>query len=144
MFPNFPQPGHSPGQPNFPQAQPHSPSSFPQPEQRSPAFPDAQQQRSGPAPQQLQLQHHAPPSSGFRVPLQSGSYAVGGGGYSPFPTDPKLAGEPPCRDADGVSPVYVGSAIFPDSVHPCKIAPHLTPNICRVPYGGTEYEHSGE
>ena len=45
-------------------------------------------------------------------------------------------------DADGVSPVYVGSAIFKDSVHPCKIAPSVRPP-CRVPYGSTEFEHNG-
>lgn len=28
------------------------------------------------------------------------------------------------------------------SVHPCKVAPHLTP-VCRVPYGGEEHEHKG-
>jgi len=41
-----------------------------------------------------------------------------------------------------VSPVFVGSAIFDDSVHPCKIAPSVRPP-CRVPYGGTEREHLG-
>lgn len=45
-------------------------------------------------------------------------------------------------DANGVSPVYVGSAIFDDSVHPCKIAPSVHPP-CRVPYGGTEHDHHG-
>ena len=45
-------------------------------------------------------------------------------------------------DADGVSQVFVGSAIFEDSVHPCKIVPSISPS-CRVPYGGTEREHHG-
>lgn len=41
-----------------------------------------------------------------------------------------------------MSPVYVGSAIFEDSVHPCKIAPSVHPS-CRVAYGGTEKDHHG-
>lgn len=41
-----------------------------------------------------------------------------------------------------MSPVFVGSAIFDDSVHPCKIVPSIRPP-CRVPYGGTEREHHG-
>ena len=45
-------------------------------------------------------------------------------------------------DADRTSPVFVGSAIFDDSVHPCKIVPSVRPP-CRVPYGGTECEHNG-
>jgi len=45
-------------------------------------------------------------------------------------------------DANGVSPVYVGSAILDDSVHPCKIAPSVHPP-CRVAYGGTEKDHHG-
>jgi len=45
-------------------------------------------------------------------------------------------------DANGVSPVYVGSAIFEDSVHPCKIAPSVHPS-CRVAYGGVERDHHG-
>lgn len=43
---------------------------------------------------------------------------------------------------DGVSPVYFASAIFQSSVQPCKITPHFT-RVCRVPYGGVEYEHNG-
>jgi len=65
----------------------------------------------------------------------------------PFPTD--QAGPPPCVDADG-SPVYIGSALgsnnprdpLHNAVHPCKIAPHLSPP-CRVPYGGGEHGHIG-
>ncbi|KAG2367817.1 hypothetical protein BDR07DRAFT_1372524 [Suillus spraguei] len=49
---------------------------------------------------------------------------------------------PPCYDADGVSPVFIGSAIFQQSVHPCRIAPHL-PVPCRVPYAYAEVEHKG-
>jgi len=64
-----------------------------------------------------------------------------------FPTN--QAGPHPCIDADG-SPVYIGSAIgsndprdpLHNAVHPCKIAPHLSPP-CRVPYGGGEHEHMG-
>ena len=36
----------------------------------------------------------------------------------------------------------MGSAIFNDSVHPCKIVPSLRPP-CRVAYGGAEREHNG-
>jgi hypothetical protein len=73
-----------------------------------------------------------PPPSGIRIPLHSNS------------TFPNLTytKPPPCYDADGVSPVFIGSAIFERSVHPCKIVPHL-PNPCRVPYGSAEVEHIG-
>lgn len=75
--------------------------------------------------------YQAPPPSGFRVPLELNST---------FPPH-ELALDTPCRDLDG-SPVYFGSALFPSSVHPCKIAPHIdTP--CRVPYGGQEQGHRG-
>jgi hypothetical protein len=73
-----------------------------------------------------------PPSSGFRIPLAPNTQ---------FPPPPQTR-EPACMDADGVSPVFVGSAIFNDSVHPCKIVPSLRPP-CRVSYGGTELEHHG-
>ncbi|KAF9646477.1 hypothetical protein BDM02DRAFT_3067698, partial [Thelephora ganbajun] len=73
-----------------------------------------------------------PPPSGFRIPLASNAE---------FPP-PRQAGPPPCVDADGVSPVFVGSAILDNSVHPCKIAPSFRPP-CRVSYGGTELEHKG-
>ncbi|KAH7927931.1 hypothetical protein BV22DRAFT_1031264 [Leucogyrophana mollusca] len=72
------------------------------------------------------------PPSGFRIPLTN---------TSTFPTA-QFTKNPPCYDADGNSPVFIGSAIFPNSVHPCKIAPDLNPP-CRVPYGGTEVEHQG-
>jgi hypothetical protein len=65
------------------------------------------------------------PPSGYRVPLST---------TAPFPT-PQQAGQPPCYDADGVSPVFIGSALLQSSVHPCKIAPHLQP-VCRMPFGG--------
>ncbi|KZT18974.1 hypothetical protein NEOLEDRAFT_1142656 [Neolentinus lepideus HHB14362 ss-1] len=73
-----------------------------------------------------------PPPSGYRLPLTT---------TSAFPPI-EQAGRPPCLDADGTSPVFIGSAIFPNSVHPCKIAPNLSPP-CRVPYGGGEHEHNG-
>ena len=82
--------------------------------------------------QPLPPQKKPPPPSGFRIPLASNAE---------FPPHGQ-AGPPVCKDADGVSPVFVGSAILPDSVHPCKIAPSVHPP-CRVPYGGTELEHHG-
>jgi len=76
-------------------------------------------------------QSNIPPPSGFRISLTT---------ESPFPPlQHTLA--PPSTDLGG-EPVFFGSALFPNSVHPCKIAPHLQPH-CRVPYGGGEYEHSG-
>ncbi|KAH9068313.1 hypothetical protein EDB83DRAFT_497921 [Lactarius deliciosus] len=52
--------------------------------------------------------------------------------------------EAPFTDADGKSPVFIGSAILEDgSVHPCKIAPCLPGAPCRVPFGGDELEHHG-
>ncbi|KAI0783674.1 hypothetical protein C8Q75DRAFT_725569 [Abortiporus biennis] len=72
-----------------------------------------------------------PPPSGFRVALATGQ---------PFPT--QQAGQPASFDADGRSPVFIGSAIIGNSVHPCKIAPHLNPPV-RVGYGGREVEHQG-
>ena len=58
----------------------------------------------------------------------------------PFPPVSEV-GPAPFVDYGGV-PVWVGSAIFEDSVHPCKLVPTLEP-YCRVPYGGGEYEHHG-
>ena len=76
--------------------------------------------------------HQDPPPSGFRVPLTT---------TAPFP-DPGQAGQPPFCDADGVSPIFIGSALLNGSVHPCKIGPHLQP-FALVPYGGAEYSHHG-
>ncbi|KAG1750763.1 hypothetical protein EDB19DRAFT_1350110 [Suillus lakei] len=73
-----------------------------------------------------------PPPSGIRIPLQPNS-------TFPAPTYTKA---PPCYDADGVSPVFIGSALFQRSVHPCKIAPRLS-TPCHVPYGSSEIEHKG-
>ena len=89
------------------------------------AFDDRQQHQQPP-------RKNLPPPSGFRIPL---------GAKAEFPPSYQV-GSPACMDADGVSPVFVGSAIFDDSVHPCKIAPSVNPP-CRVPYGGTEFEHKG-
>ncbi|KAF5380726.1 hypothetical protein D9757_007090 [Collybiopsis confluens] len=59
-----------------------------------------------------------------------------------FPSQ-AIVGPPPCFDHDN-SPVFLGSAHFSDgSIHPCKIAPALSPSVCRVPYGGRELEFSG-
>ena len=72
------------------------------------------------------------PPSGHRVPLSPNDH---------FPPPDRL-GRPPATDSGGSIPVYIGSAIFPDSVHPCRIVPSLnTP--CRVLYGGGEVEHHG-
>jgi hypothetical protein len=70
---------------------------------------------------------------GFRIPLTSDSQ---------FPSLAQTR-EPVCMHADGVSPVFVGSAIFDDSIHPCKIVPSLRPP-CRVAYGSSEFEHHGK
>ncbi|KIK70058.1 hypothetical protein GYMLUDRAFT_53173 [Collybiopsis luxurians FD-317 M1] len=60
-----------------------------------------------------------------------------------FPSQ-SVTGPPPCFDNDNVSPVFFGSAHFSDgSVHPCKVVPALSPSPCRVPYGGSEFQHSG-
>ena len=82
--------------------------------------------------QQPPSRKNLPPPSGFRIPIASNAE------FPPL----NQVGPPPCVDANGVSPVYVGSAIFDDSVHPCKIAPSVHPP-CRVPYGGTERAHHG-
>ena len=73
----------------------------------------------------------APPPSGFRVPLTDST---------PFPA--QQAGQPVAYDADGRTAVYIGSALFEKSVHPCKIVPAFSPPP-RVGYGGREVEHRG-
>ena len=76
----------------------------------------------------------APPPSGYRITVLSSS--------SPFP-DPSHTKLPVCYDwGDPDCPVYLGSAIFDRSVHPCKISPSRNPS-CRVPYGGNEIKHDG-
>lgn len=72
-----------------------------------------------------------PPPSGYRIALNTSS---------PFP-DLTYTKEPPCHD-DALTPIFLGSAIFNNSVHPCKIGPSLDPP-CRVPYGGSEVKHYG-
>jgi hypothetical protein len=75
------------------------------------------------------------PPSGYRIALST----VEPGFPSIERTRPA-----PFVDTDGCSPVFIGSALLQYSVHPCKIAPRLaSPSVCRVPYGGSEYEHQG-
>ena len=93
---------------------------------------DADSKREGDsAPPPPYTPSRPPPPSGYRIPLEAAS---------PFPSTAHTK-EPPCRDSDG-SPVFVGSAIFNNSVHPCKVGAHLVPP-CRVPFGGSEIQHYG-
>jgi len=78
------------------------------------------------------MSSQAPPS-GFRVPLRTDSA---------FPPTEEC-GPPVAYDADGVSPVYIGSALFESSVQPCKIGPHLQPTPVALAYGGGEVNHDG-
>ncbi|KAI9512027.1 hypothetical protein F5148DRAFT_974203 [Russula earlei] len=73
-----------------------------------------------------------PPPSGYRIPLSP---------EIPFPGIERSRGAP-FTDADGKSPVFVGSALMQYSVHPCKIAPNQ-PRPCYVSYGGVEITHQG-
>ena len=105
-------------QASFPIPQPHEPP----PSYTPPAAP---------------LHHHQRvPPSGYRLPL-------GGTPGQSFPGIDQTRAAP-FTDADGKSPVFLGSAILEGghSVHPCKIAPHL-PSPCRVPFAGGELEHRG-
>ncbi|KAG5350887.1 hypothetical protein C0989_008921, partial [Termitomyces sp. Mn162] len=114
------------GAPGFP---PPIPPPFPNPEHGAsfpnpaPGFPSAPQPHTN--------QAAAAPPSGYRVPLST---------TSPFP-DAAVAGPPVCHDVNG-SPLFVGSALFENSVHPCKIGPHLQP-FASVAYGGVERAHHG-
>lgn len=72
------------------------------------------------------------PPSGYRIPL----------GPNVQISAPDSLGRPPATDFDGSTPVFIGSAIFPNSVHPCKVVPSLSPS-CRVLYGGSEVGHHG-
>jgi len=76
------------------------------------------------------------PPSGYRIPLSSLGEVT-----SPFPGVERTRGAP-FTDADGKSPIFVGSALMQYSVHPCKIAPKL-PQPCYVSYGGAEIVHDG-
>ncbi|PFH52958.1 hypothetical protein AMATHDRAFT_138897 [Amanita thiersii Skay4041] len=73
-----------------------------------------------------------PPASGHRIPLSTSS--------STFP-DPSQTGPAPCFDSDQ-SPMFIGSALFDKSVHPCKIGMHF-PSHAVVAYGGQEHPHNG-
>lgn len=101
--------------------------SFPIPDTHDP--PPRYMPPAGPPPQR-----QVPPS-GYRVPL--------GTPGQPFPGLNQTR-EAPFVDADGKSPVFLGSAIMErgEGVHPCKIAPGL-PTPCRVPFAGRELEHRG-
>jgi len=50
---------------------------------------------------------------------------------------------PPFLDSDGVSPIFIGSVIMGNSVHPCKVGPALNPP-CYVTYYGKEIAHQGQ
>jgi len=126
-----------PGSPQFPSD--HAPTMPQFPSDHSPAMPQFppshaidQKSPSGtlssPPPYAAAI---APPPSGFRLPLST---------TGDFP-DSQTLGPPPCYDADG-SPIYIGSALMGNSVHPCKIGRHLQPYVA-VPYGGAEYGHHG-
>ncbi|KAJ7618725.1 hypothetical protein FB45DRAFT_170772 [Roridomyces roridus] len=101
------------------------------------------------------------PASGIRVSFNTGA--------PPSPYDLERAGRAPFVDHDH-SHIYVGSAVFMhpssstssspassedeeeldgaahdkniESVHPCRVAPHLNPP-CLVPFGGGVIEHFG-
>ena len=86
-----------------------------------------------------------PEASPPRYPESKASgYRIDVSASSEFLSDASnRVGKPPCLDADGTSPVYLGSATLTDhSVHPCKIVPHI-PYPCRVPYDGEELWHCG-
>ena len=98
------------------------------------SFPNRDGEVSRQQDQQLLPRKTPPPRSGFRVPLVTDA---------DFPP-PNQSGPPVCVDADGVSPVFIGSAmLYDDCVHPCKIIPSVHPP-CRVPYGDNEVEHHGK
>ena len=90
--------------------------------------------------QPMQVGPHQVPPSGYRIPLGMPSPSS--------PSPPSFPGiertrEAPFTDADGKSPVFIGSALMQDSVHPCKIVPGLMNQPCRVSYGGGEVAHQG-
>lgn len=88
---------------------------------------------------QQQHQEKLPPSqippSGYRIALNTPP------GGPPFPGIDKTRAAP-LTDADGKTPVFIGSALMQDSVHPCKIVPNH-PQPCYVSYGGAELTHQG-
>lgn len=101
-----------------------------------PSFPQAGMDIKSPpfsgAPTPPAIGGNAPPPSGYRVPLRTDSA---------FPP-PDQTGPPVAYEADGVTPLFIGSALFETSVQPCKIGPHLQP-AASVPYGGGEHGHHG-
>ncbi|KAG6817348.1 hypothetical protein H0H87_009947 [Tephrocybe sp. NHM501043] len=118
------------GTPGYPSVPP----SFPNPSHGAPPFPSAAPgfpSTTHPQANTTAVATAAPPS-GYRVPLTT---------TSPFP-DPTVAGQPVCYEHDGLSPLFIGSALFENSVHPCKIGPHLQP-FASVAYGGVERGHHG-
>jgi hypothetical protein len=83
------------------------------------------------------------PPSGYRIPLGMPAEPSSSSPYAPsFPGIEKTR-EAPFTDADGRSPVFIGSALMRDSVHPCKIVPSIQNEPCRVSYGGSEVAHEG-
>jgi hypothetical protein len=92
---------------------------------------------SGPPPTAIPktMSFDAPPS-GYRVPLDSNDPSKS------FPSHSfETSGPPVSYDLDG-SPIFIGSVLFENSVHPCKIGPHLNPPA-QVAYGGGENGHHG-
>lgn len=114
-------PTGAPGVPQFPS--PNHDGAAPEFPTRAPGF-------SSPPP--YAPVQHPPPASGHRLPLTT---------TAAFP-DEQRAGRPAFYDADGRSPIFIGSALFERSVHPCKIGPHLQ-SFVSVPYGGGEHVHNG-
>jgi len=89
-----------------------------------------------------------PPPSGYRIPLGIPEPSSSSSSSYPPSSPPSFPGiertrEAPFTDADGKSPVFIGSALMQDSVHPCKIVPNMQNQACRVSYGGTEIAHEG-
>ena len=83
------------------------------------------------------------PPSGYRIPL--GMPSTTSSTTTPSFSFPGIGRtrEAPFTDADGKSPVFIGSALMQDSVHPCKIVPNMQNEACRVAYGGGEVAHEG-
>lgn len=100
---------------------------------------------SPPSTSTVQPVPQVPPPSGYRIPLGIAGPSPQLEASSPFPSFPGIerTREAPFTDADGKSPVFIGSAIMQDSVHPCKIVPKLQNQPCRVAYAGSEVVHEG-
>lgn len=81
------------------------------------------------------------PPSGYRIPLGAPE-ASSSSSPSSFPDIVKTR-EAPFMDKDGKSPVFIGSALMQNSVHPCKIVPSMLNQACRVAFGGGEVVHQG-